>query len=93
MEWELHPDYNPEDEQPVMWPTLPTPLWNHMAIGIESVPSDKIFIFGGQKSPREYSNQVRLVCLVSSHNHSGAGKYFSPFASRIFRSLSWTQPR
>ena len=30
-----------------------------MAMGIESVPSDKMFVFGGQKSPREFSNQVR----------------------------------
>lgn len=58
MEWELPPENNPEDEFPVVWPTLPTTLWNHMAMGIESVPSDKMFIFGGQKSPREYSNQV-----------------------------------
>ena len=59
MEWELPPENNPEDENPIVWPTLPTTLWNHMAMGIESVPSDKMFVFGGQKSPREFSNQVR----------------------------------
>ena len=54
-------EYNPEDEEPKGWPTLPTPLWNHMAMAIESVPSDHMFFFGGQKSPREFSNAVNVM--------------------------------
>ena len=45
-------EYNPEDDEPKGWPTLPSPLWNHMAMAIESVPSDHMFFFGGQKAPR-----------------------------------------
>ena len=53
--------YNPEDENPIVWPTLPTALWNHMAMSIDSVPSDHMFFFGGQKSPREFSNTVSVM--------------------------------
>ena len=51
-------DYNPEDEEPHVWPSLPTTLWNHHAMAIASVPNDHLFVFGGQKSPREFSNLV-----------------------------------
>ena len=56
--------YNPEDENPVTWPKLPSTLWNHMAMAIESVPNDYMFIFGGQKSPREFSNLVSVLHFV-----------------------------
>ena len=64
-EWVLPDAYNPEDENPIVWPKLPTKLWNHMAINIESVPSDRLFVFGGQTSPREFSN---LVSCMDSTN-------------------------
>ena len=61
MEW-LQPDgYNPEDEVPVTWTKLPTTTWNHMARNIESVPSDRVFFFGGQTAPREYSNAISIM--------------------------------
>ena len=61
MEWVMPAAYNPEDENPIVWPTLPTALWNHMAMSIDSVPSDHMFFFGGQKSPREFSNTVSVM--------------------------------
>jgi dynein heavy chain len=61
MEWIMPPDHNPEDEEPKVWPTLPSNLWNHMAMAIESVPSDRLFVFGGQKAPREFSNLVSVM--------------------------------
>jgi dynein heavy chain len=60
-EWVLPDAYNPEDENPVVWPKLPTPLWNHMAMNIESVPADRLFVFGGQTSPREFSNTISCM--------------------------------
>ena len=61
MEWVMPAAYNPEDEEPITWPKLPTTLWNHMAMAIESVPSDHMFFFGGQKSPREFSNTTSVM--------------------------------
>jgi len=61
MEWIMPEEYNPEDEEPIVWPKLPTRLWNHMAMSIESVPNDRLFVFGGQTSPREFSNTVSCM--------------------------------
>ena len=65
MEWVLHPDHNPEDENPINWPELPSTLWNHMAMAIPSIPDDRLFLFGGQTSPREYSNLVSCMNLTT----------------------------
>ena len=62
-------EYNPEDEEPKVWPSLPTTLWNHMAEAIESVPNDHMFFFGGQKAPREFSNAVNVMECV--HDEAG----------------------
>ena len=40
-----------------------------MAMAIESVPSDHMFFFGGQKSPREFSNTVSV--MESSTDETG----------------------
>lgn len=61
MEWIQPEGFNPEDDDPVTWSKLPTHLWNHMARNIESVPTDRIFFFGGQTSPREFSNTVSIM--------------------------------
>ena len=42
------------------WPGLPTPLWNHAACAVESVPSYKLFCFGGQKAEFIYSSTVSV---------------------------------
>ena len=42
------------------WPGLPTPLWNHAACAVESVPSYKLFCFGGQKAEFVYSSTVSV---------------------------------
>ena len=43
------------------WPGLPTPLWNHAACAVESVPSYKLFCFGGQKAEFVYSSTVSVL--------------------------------
>ena len=43
------------------WPALPSPLWNHTAQAIESVPSYKMFVFGGQKKEFDYSGTVSVL--------------------------------
>ena len=60
----MPPEYNPEDEEPQGWPVLPSTLWNHHAMAIDSVPNDHLFVFGGQKSPREFSNLVSVMECV-----------------------------
>ena len=61
MEWQQPDGFNPEDDDPITWSKLPTSLWNHMARNIESVPTDRIFFFGGQTSPREFSNTISIM--------------------------------
>ena len=61
MEWQQPEGFNPEDDDPITWSKLPTTLWNHMARNIESVPTDRIFFFGGQTSPREFSNTISIM--------------------------------
>ena len=46
---------------PAQWPSLPTTLWNHAAVAIESVPSYRMFVFGGQKSEFSYSDHVAIL--------------------------------
>ena len=66
MEWLEPPGYSPEDDEPACWPKLQSTLWNHQAICVESVPSDKLFVFGGQKAPREYSNSLAIMDVASN---------------------------
>jgi dynein heavy chain len=66
MEWLEPPGFNPEDDDPASWPKLPSTLWNHQAICVQSVPSDKLFVFGGQKAPREYSNTLAIMDVNSN---------------------------
>ena len=60
-EWKRPPGYQPGDANEVKWATLPTPLWNHAACAIESVPSYKLFCFGGQKAEFVYNNTVSIL--------------------------------
>ena len=46
---------------PPATPALPSPLWNHTAQAIESVPSYKMFVFGGQKKEFDYSGTVSVL--------------------------------
>ena len=47
-----------------------------MAEAIESVPNDHMFFFGGQKSPREFSNLVSVMeCKHSETGSHEAGDY------------------
>ena len=59
-EWKRPPASSGALEAPP-WPALPTTLWNHAAAAIESVPSYKMFVFGGQKSEFVYSNTVSIL--------------------------------
>ena len=62
-EWKRPPGYQPgaADAAGGGWPALPSPLWNHTAQAIESVPSYKMFVFGGQKKEFDYSGTVSVL--------------------------------
>ena len=63
-EWKRPPGLaGGEDDplKPATWPALPSTLWCHSAIAIESVPSYRMFVFGGQKSEFKYSDQVAIL--------------------------------
>ena len=59
-EWKRPPGVS-ADGGPANWPTLPTTLWNHAAVAIESVPSYRMFVFGGQKAEFAYADQVSVL--------------------------------
>ena len=45
-----------------MWPGLPSgTLWNHSALCVESVPSFRMFVFGGQKAEFSYSDELHIL--------------------------------
>ena len=58
-EWKRPPGFSGDGT--AAWPALPTTLWNHMAIAIESVPSYRMFVFGGQKSEFVYSDSCTVL--------------------------------
>lgn len=59
-EWKRPPGLGPDGGEP-MWPELPNTLWNHSAVAIESVPSYRMFVFGGQKAEFSYADQVSIL--------------------------------
>jgi hypothetical protein len=61
MEWIQPEGFNPEDEEPQTWQKMTSNLWNHVARNVESVPTDRIFFFGGQTSPREFTNNIAIM--------------------------------
>ena len=62
-EWKRPPGYQPGEASGAGagWASLPSSLWNHAACAVESVPSYKLFCFGGQKAEFVYSNTVTIL--------------------------------
>ena len=63
---------------PASWPALDGSRWNHAAVAIESVPSYRMFVYGGQKSEFSYSDQVSILdtgkmAWGSGHYAAGSG--------------------
>ncbi|KAJ1633365.1 hypothetical protein T492DRAFT_546868, partial [Pavlovales sp. CCMP2436] len=59
-EW-TRPSGQPADGRAAPFAPLSTPLWNHAAVAVESVPSYKVFVFGGQKAMLSYSNALSVL--------------------------------
>lgn len=60
-EWIRPPGLGEGDSLP-MWPGLPSgTLWNHAALCVESVPSFRMFVFGGQKAEFSYSDELHIL--------------------------------
>jgi dynein heavy chain len=59
-EWKRPPGYQAGGGSGA-FPALSSPLWNHQACAIESVPSFKMFVFGGQKAEFSYSDTVHVL--------------------------------
>ena len=52
----------PEEGQAVpSWPGLPSTLWCHSAVAIESVPSYRMFVFGGQREEFKSADTVEVL--------------------------------